>query len=104
MNEFDPQLRAAHRALIAPAANRNAYRDRFPNVPDERSWPTREQDDALLAVDPAFPEDVPVEPVYHAAHSARLNAWYIANQSGECVSGLYESASAAGDALIEGAF
>jgi len=31
-----------------PARERNAYRDRFPDVPDERDWPTRDEDDATL--------------------------------------------------------
>jgi hypothetical protein len=34
--------------LMAQARERNAYRDRFPGVPDERDWPTREEDDATL--------------------------------------------------------
>jgi hypothetical protein len=50
-------------------------------------------------VDPAFPEDVPVEPVYHVAESARLGSWYIADQSGEPVSGLYDTEAEAADAL-----
>jgi hypothetical protein len=41
---------AAYRT-VAQARERNAYRDRFPDVPDERDWPTREEDDALLLLE-----------------------------------------------------
>ena len=34
---------------VREAVRRNAYRDRFPDVPDEQGWPSRESDDALIA-------------------------------------------------------
>lgn len=40
----------AHETMRTPAQarERNAYRDRFPDVPDEHNWPTRAEDDELL--------------------------------------------------------
>lgn len=48
-----------------------------------------------------FPEDVPAEPVYHVTESRRLGSWYIADQSGEPVSGLYDTEAQAAAALTE---
>lgn len=41
---------------------------------------------------------------YRVAYSARQNSWYIADESGECVSGLYDTDVDAEIALTQGAF